>query len=284
VISVLTRAGTSAIRRGAAMVLAASALAAAAVVLSPAAPQAHAIDDGKDINWYLKDGAAGYNNMINAVRNRVKTPYINSIDKTKSANEYFSVNIWRSDWNTKDIATVRVILRSSDLYVQGIYSPQYAHYYRFGDATMTAYRPTSGGAVDTIGFNGDYGSMQSAAGWAFNGTTLGRAQFEQYALAAENGQTTQARARAMMTFVQGIAEGARFDYISSRISGSFTAATGAKMNSESEGLAKNWSKLGKNIVTLTNNPKANVFVQYGALVLQTAAQYAAVLALILFSS
>jgi hypothetical protein len=270
-----------------ALLAAASVATVAAVSVIGASPAQAVVDPStNNVNWFLSQGAAGYKNMLDAVRARVRQPYINSVDRTASGHAYFTVDVYRSDRRRQDGPNIRVLVDTQNLYVQGVYDSDYGQYFRFNDANLRRFEPTAASAGNSfdIGFGGSYAAMERAAGGGFTmqSATLGRSNFNQIVDdVASNGTSTATRARGMIALVEAIAEGARFDYVSGRIYNGFDSGNPFRFNTEATGMVKDWSTMGKTLVRKVNNPRDTTTLHYGSLTVQSVAQFAALLALIL---
>ncbi|WP_078623171.1 ribosome-inactivating family protein [Streptomyces prunicolor] len=247
------------------------------------ATSAHAIDDGRDINWHIRDGAAGYNNMINQVRARAASRVVyDKMDMTTGdANDYFSVNVWESSLDG-NVPSVRLIVRAENLYIQGVYVPDLSYYYHFGDATAKSYLPTSIASNLQLPFSGDYLSMTRYANQTMTTPRFRAFDMSRNAgiLRAQNSRGFE-RAGALLSFVEAISEGARFSYISNRIASNWNTGTTFDLNSVD--MVRNWASL----TSWTRNRLAHgsATPEYGWIGdqhIQTLSNVAAIAALLLF--
>jgi hypothetical protein len=248
------------------------------------AEKAMAIDDGRDITWNWDGGTAAYDAMINAVRKRVGLSYINGVARLAgSATDYFSVNInmnRRPDWAGG--IRVRVILRASDLYVQGVYIPRTNEYWYFTDAARRTYRPTARGSDNSLGFAGSYLGMERAANLELAKVNLNGANAATYLanIGSPSDVTYQNRARAMLYLVETIAEGARFDAVSNNLRDDITSAYNNYLNDRDVDLIKNWQVVGNLIVKKVNDPTNRDGITLGGVLIYTLYALAALVALI----
>lgn len=237
-------------------------LALCLALLSPlGATKAFAIDDARDVTWDISDGRAGYQQMIKDVRGRVEGQAIygngspGTVYATERSADYFIVNVF----DGPNLLT-RLVLNAQNLYVQGYYNPNDSTYRHTSDAQLqdVNWVPSSSGAPPValaLPFAGIYAgndnghpgltnfANQNRQGPVFS-TDWARANAQ--ALSDTN-SSDQIRARALLWFVEAVAEGARFNAISDRITAAWGDSWGYKFDDSDEGLITNWQAIGNNL-------------------------------------
>jgi hypothetical protein len=261
-------------------------------LLSPlGAAKAFAINDQQDINWDLSKGRSGYTQMINDVRSRAEqNPIYGTSTETVWAteadtNDYFFVNVW--DGSTE---LVQLVIRAHDMYVQGYYAPGSSTYYRFRDAALqgTGWLPSSSNSQPTeyaLPFDGSYLDMTRYSDQKIQTPTFSTDWARHDAQQLSYTDTADSvRAGALLWFVEAVAEGARFNAISNRISAAWTDSSGYKYDGDDESLVKNWSSIGTNLqqrLDGTNVPPVPAIGRYD---FGTIASTAAIVYLVIFWS
>lgn len=261
-------------------------------LLSPlGASKAFAIDDPEDINWDIGKGQAGYAQMINDVRGRVneKAIYGNgsqgTVWATEGGTDYFLVNVYEGP----NLLT-RIVLNAHNLYVQGFYRPNDRTYAYFEDAALrdVNWLPSSSTEPNTAGalpFGGSYIATGRYAGQSQTSPTFSTrwARYNANAL-SDPGAANTVRAGALLWFVEAIAEGARFNAISDRITAGWGDDWGYKFDDSDVGLITNWQAVGNNLQQRLDGTGARPAQPIGRYNFDTIASTAAILCLAMWWS
>lgn len=252
------------------------------VALGPGSTQL-VVDDGKDIGWWLDGGRSGYSTMINQVRARVKASQLySSVElSTSNSHDYFTINVRRSGRSSNDAADIRIVVRARDLYLQGYYDTANAVYYRFNDATLTDYRPTTRARVVVLPYDSQYSSVTQKANQNLNSPVFRLYDIDyNTGILADLDATTAQRAGALLSYVELIAEAARFDYISNNIQANLDWTDGWRVDNNAIQLMKDWKKLTTALIESLNTGHV-VVRQEGDLRFNTLQMYAAQMAIAL---
>ncbi|MEW1824075.1 ribosome-inactivating family protein [Streptomyces sp. NPDC088196] len=156
------------------------------------------------------DLANRYDAIINDIRNRLRgTRLYGNITLTQRQDDYFPVTLAMGN------NQVTLVFNARNLYVVGYRNDPHNTYYRFGEgpATMAGATPQN---VDWL----NYGDMERAAGISRGDLNIGLGPIQSAVtvLGSTANTSNRARARALLVIVQALAEGARFDFISYRVS------------------------------------------------------------------
>ncbi|WP_416981252.1 ribosome-inactivating family protein [Streptomyces sp. T028] len=241
----------------------ATVLGGAALVVPQFQRQAEAVDEVTDVRWDLADGVAGYNNMINAVRQRATGGQVlreGVLEVDPNSSDTFTVNIRDSRAagpSTGGDSLVRLIVRARDLFVVGWLSgtdPKLPVFYFKGDDV--GYRgPGDNQPVTNLSYNGSYTDLEREAGRARDGITLNSAAWANAWTTLRDAATTSQRdqARSMMLFIMAVAEGARFDPVQTAFAQSFGDAGSHTVTPAEASLMLNWGKASQQLVDSLNN-------------------------------
>ncbi|MDC0770479.1 ribosome-inactivating family protein [Streptomyces sp. HD] len=233
-------------------------LALCLALLSPiGAAKAFAIDDERDVTWDISQGKSGYQQMIKDVRNRVHQQAIygagsaGTVYATGSSTDYFLVNVF----DGPNLQT-RLVVNAHSLYVQGYYNPNDRTYRYTSDADLrdVNWMPSTSAnpaIAMPLPFSGNYaGSNGGRPGltnysgqgrtWPIFSTDSARSIAQQL---ANTNSADSARAGALLWFVEAVAEGARFNAISSRITAGWGDWQGYHFDADDVGLITNWQSI-----------------------------------------
>jgi hypothetical protein len=235
-------------------------LALCLALLSPlGAAKAFAIDDADDVTWDISRGKSGYQQMVKDVRGRVNQQAIygngspGTVWATESAtDDYFLVNVF----DGPNLLT-RLVLNAHNLYVQGYYNPNDSTYRHTSDADLQnvnwlpssstnppiavalpfsgGYAGTSGGRPGLTNYSGQ------GRTWPVFSTDQARHNAQQL---ADTNAPDRNRAGALLWFVEAVAEGARFNAISDRITAAWGDWQGYHFDADDVGLITNWQSIG----------------------------------------
>jgi hypothetical protein len=239
----------------------------ASVALAPQFQKdAAAIDDDRDISWDMSGGASAYNAMIEAVRQRATERPANEgsatlregILRTNPTNtDVFSIDV--TDRNvgqsSTDPAGFRLLMRARDLFIVGLHvalptGQQQVIFLRGAD---NGYRgPDQTATLTELQFDGSYLELERTAGRGRAGQTVNTAAWEEAfrtmvsTVFIENRvfvrTNQQAIARALLMFIPGIAEAARFDPIQTAFAPTLENTASHTITTAEAKLMNDWSK------------------------------------------
>jgi hypothetical protein len=242
------------------------ALGAAALLVAAAfvAPQAFAADDGNDVNWLTSDGAAGYNKMINAVRQRATGGRVlreGVLETDPNSTDFFTVNVGQVPGIVGDVTVpaFRLIVRQRDLFVLGWVNgdPDDQETVFFLQGDDNGYRGSSGEAtLVNLPFGGNYTDLERV-GRARVGTALNSAAWvnaERTLNTAAATTSSRDLAQALTMYIMGVAEGARFDTLQNAFAPSFNGNGDSHTVTEVDAeLMNNWSNASQQLLDNLNN-------------------------------
>ncbi|MFF7985773.1 ribosome-inactivating family protein [Streptomyces sp. NPDC007901] len=209
-----------------------------------------------------KDFANRYDAIINDIRGRLRgTRLYGNIILTRSVDDYFPVTLAMGG------SQVTLVINARNLYVVGWRNDGTDTYYRLdtGPATYGGARPRN---LDWVNYN----DMERAAGVSRDslGISMGTIQGAISDLGSRNSTTAgRNEARSLLILTQALAEGARFDFISYRISQairgshkwypgtssrvSSTGSSGSNIDVTGIDLENNWDGISRAAQNATQN-------------------------------
>jgi hypothetical protein len=227
---------------------------------------AAAIDDDRDISWDMSGGASAYNAMIEAVRRRATertaeqgSPTLREgILRTNPAStDVFSIDVVNRNVGQSSTAPAgfRLLVRASDLFIIGWHvalptGVQQVYFLRGDD---NGYRgPDQNATLQQTSFNGSYLELERAAGRSRAGllvsTPAWEAAFVTMISTAFLEEGEQSIARALLMFIPGIAEAARFDPIQTAFAPTFQNTDSHTITPAESQLMNDWGRASSSTV------------------------------------
>ncbi|MEU2790289.1 ribosome-inactivating family protein [Streptomyces sp. NPDC007100] len=212
------------------------ATAVAAVPPAPPAPRvstasaaAPAVHPNPSLPNLRTAGSGAYRAFVKALRLRATDGQVfyRGMYRTRPAatNDLFPVHL-----RTSTNVAIDLVVRASNLYVVGWYLPATNTFWALQDTPAPHYSPNPNTTRESVGFDGNYGTLQRKAGTTRGDVGLNRAGLDQAAIdlarASDTGQLNgRSASRALLTLVQDTSEAARFTKIEDLIARKWTGTT-----------------------------------------------------------
>ncbi|WP_427919232.1 ribosome-inactivating family protein [Streptomyces sp. cg40] len=222
--------------------------------------------DGMSYNLSMSNQAQfanAYDNLIGAIRGRVHSVRLyGNVSLTRNVDDYFGITL------ASGSSTVTLVMNARNLYVVGWWNMSTNVYYRLGEGPTM---PVAAGSSQNRNWL-SYSQMENAAGANRVNVPIELSTIQRSIedLGGRGSTPQSSQARALMILVQTLSEGARFDFISYRISQAIrggrnwtagqTDFVSGDGSSSSQGigvtgadLENNWSTLSTAVVSATQN-------------------------------
>lgn len=243
---------------------------ASAAVAPQFQKDAAAIDDDRDISWDMSGGASAYNAMIEAVRRRATERRANEgssnlregiLQTNPASTDVFSIDVTNRNVGQSSTAPAgfRLLMRARDLFIIGwhVALPTGVQQVYFLRGEDNGYRgPDQTATLQQASFDGSYLELERTAGRSRAGLVVSTPAWEEaFITMISTGfleEDEQSIARALLMFIPGIPEAARFDPIQTAFAPTFQNTDSHTITPAESQLMNDWNRASTATLTSLN--------------------------------